>query len=247
MSTRPARGFTLLELLVAVALMAVLAVLCWRGLDSVLRSRDRINAASDELRALTAAFTQMDDDLRQSWAVRLLRVPGRQPIRFTQPQAGGPIAMDLLRETGSRDERLRLQQVVYRLRDGRLERGFAPFDAFEVRSADDAASGANSTMSAPDDRMVWQALLSDVATLELRVWIDSQRAWVSAAASIGVATPSGASQSGGDGAASSTSQQLQAQLANQAAAEEALAVTGVEFTLARRDGGRIVRVFAVKD
>ena len=32
-------GFTLVELLVAAALMAVLAVLSWRGLDAVLDSR----------------------------------------------------------------------------------------------------------------------------------------------------------------------------------------------------------------
>lgn len=253
---RRTRGFTLIELLVAVALMAILAILCWRGLDSVLRSRDRINAASDELRALTAAFTQMDDDLRKSWAVRLLRIPGRQSIRFSQPQSGGPVAMELLRETGSRDERLRLQQVVYRLRDGQLERGFAPFDAFASRSADGIAGPSSSALSVPDERMVWQPLLADVVAIEVRVWIDSQRAWISAASSIasaaaGAGTSLPAGQAALDAAnAPSSAQQQQARLAQQAAqaaAQDAVAITGVEFALARRNGGRIVRVFAVKD
>ena len=65
------RGFTLLELLIAIALMALLAVLGWRGLDSVLRSRERIAANSDDLRGLSVAFSQLDEDLRRSWVVRL--------------------------------------------------------------------------------------------------------------------------------------------------------------------------------
>ena len=120
-------GFTLLELLVAVALMGVLAVLCWRGLDTVLRSRDVIVHNNDELRALTAAFAQLDDDLRRSWTVRLLRISSRDPIRFTRASPDGPVALELLRESGSLDERLRIQQVIYRLRDGQLERGFGPW------------------------------------------------------------------------------------------------------------------------
>ena len=46
-SARGEAGFTLLELLIAVSLMAVLAVLGWRGLESVLTTRDRIVRASD--------------------------------------------------------------------------------------------------------------------------------------------------------------------------------------------------------
>ena len=57
------RGFTLIELLVACALMAVLALLSWRGLDSILQTRARLIVASDELRSLTLAFSQMDEDV----------------------------------------------------------------------------------------------------------------------------------------------------------------------------------------
>ena len=35
-SSRRTAGFTLIELLVAVALLAILAVLSWRGLDAVI-------------------------------------------------------------------------------------------------------------------------------------------------------------------------------------------------------------------
>ena len=39
-SVQHQRGFTLIELLIAITLMAVLAGLSWRGLDSLMRSRD---------------------------------------------------------------------------------------------------------------------------------------------------------------------------------------------------------------
>ena len=70
-------GFTLIELLIAATLLAVLALLSWRGLDTVLTSRNRIAKASDELRFLTIAFAQMDEDLRKSWPVRLLKLPAK--------------------------------------------------------------------------------------------------------------------------------------------------------------------------
>ncbi|MGC1442202.1 MAG: prepilin-type N-terminal cleavage/methylation domain-containing protein, partial [Burkholderiaceae bacterium] len=50
-------GFTLLELLIAVVLMALLSVMCWRGLQSIIDSRDRITLAANEIRAMSTAFT----------------------------------------------------------------------------------------------------------------------------------------------------------------------------------------------
>lgn len=62
-SSRRAAGFTLIELLVAVALLAILAVLSWRGLDAVIQSRERLVTESDELRSLTLALAQLEEDL----------------------------------------------------------------------------------------------------------------------------------------------------------------------------------------
>ena len=84
-------GFTLLEVIVAVALLAVLAVLSLRGIDSVLRSRERLSAAAAELDALTVCFTQIEEDLRRAWPVRL-RLASESPIQFSPaaPEEGAP-------------------------------------------------------------------------------------------------------------------------------------------------------------
>ncbi|HMN82764.1 MAG TPA: prepilin-type N-terminal cleavage/methylation domain-containing protein [Burkholderiaceae bacterium] len=254
-------GFTLLELLVAVALMGVLAVLCWRGLDTVLRSRDVIVQNNDELRALTAAFAQLDDDLRRSWTVRLLRISSRDPIRFTRASPDGPVALELLRESGSLDERVRIQQVIYRLRDGQLERGFGPWQP-DGRSADGSMNGPMaSAMGGTTGSMtgsaaggvatpaiVWQPLLANVAALEMRAWIEQQKNWTNAAGLVGVAF--------GSSAVAEASVQANvppggtaspAAAAAAATVSGARTITGVEVALARRNSGRIVRVFTVKD
>jgi general secretion pathway protein J len=61
-----ARGFTLIELLVAIAIMAVIAVLSWRGLDQIIRGRTTITSAMEEERVFAQVFDQMRIDARQA-------------------------------------------------------------------------------------------------------------------------------------------------------------------------------------
>ena len=61
-----ARGFTLIELLVAIAIMAVIAVLSWRGLDQIIRGRTTITNAMEEERVFAQLFDQMRIDARQA-------------------------------------------------------------------------------------------------------------------------------------------------------------------------------------
>lgn len=58
-----ARGFTLIELLVATALMAVLAVMSWRGLDSMTRAQAQTAVRADEVLALQIGLSQWTADL----------------------------------------------------------------------------------------------------------------------------------------------------------------------------------------
>jgi len=58
-----ARGFTLIELLVAISVMALMAVLSWRGLDGVSRAQIQLQQRSDEVLALQATLGQWGADL----------------------------------------------------------------------------------------------------------------------------------------------------------------------------------------
>lgn len=169
------RGFTLLELLVAVALLSVLAVLSWRGMDSVLSARERIVESSDELRALSIAFAQLEQDVRASWPVALLGLE-EPAIAFTargEPMRG---EVALVRET-SASQPLQLQRVRYRLNGQRFERGFAPW----------TPSTADPAQPVSEQPLVWQPLLVGVDEVQFRAWVPS-RGWTSAAALTGNAT-----------------------------------------------------------
>lgn len=80
-------GFTLIELLVALSVMAVLAILSWRGIDGMARVQAQTQARADDVLALQAALGQWTADLdaiqqlpRQNaidWDGRVLRLTRR--------------------------------------------------------------------------------------------------------------------------------------------------------------------------
>ena len=61
---RRSRGFTLVEVLVALFIMALMAGLAWRGLDGVLRGRDAGRDAIDRSMLLTTLLSQWQTDLQ---------------------------------------------------------------------------------------------------------------------------------------------------------------------------------------
>ncbi|TXD97618.1 type II secretion system protein GspJ [Psychrobacter frigidicola] len=62
---RPQRGFTLLELMVAMAIFAMLAVSGWQVFDSVNRARERAQYHADNLAVLQYAYLQLQQDMGQ--------------------------------------------------------------------------------------------------------------------------------------------------------------------------------------
>ncbi|OUM03209.1 prepilin-type N-terminal cleavage/methylation domain-containing protein [Variovorax sp. JS1663] len=60
---RRARGFTLIELMVAVAVMALLALVSWRGLDGMARAQAQNRERGDAVLALQATLLQWTADL----------------------------------------------------------------------------------------------------------------------------------------------------------------------------------------
>lgn len=62
---RQTKGFTLVEVLVAIAVMALMALMSWRGIDGMLRTQSGLQTRADELRTLQAALAQWQNDLSQ--------------------------------------------------------------------------------------------------------------------------------------------------------------------------------------
>ena len=62
---RHQRGFTLLELMVAMAIFAMLAVACWQVFDGVNRARERAQFHVDNLAVLQYAYLQLQQDMGQ--------------------------------------------------------------------------------------------------------------------------------------------------------------------------------------
>jgi hypothetical protein len=116
------------------------------------------------------AFAQLDEDLRRSWSVRLLNlaVPS---IAFTADGPAGVPTLQLLRELRPGLDVSQVQRVVYRVRDGIFERGFAPW----------APPVEGSAAGVPERPMTWQPLLADVARVQMRGWVTGQ-GWVPASA-----------------------------------------------------------------
>lgn len=65
MSIKLQRGFTLLELMVAMAIFAMLAVAGWQVFDSVNRARERAQFHADNLAVLQYAYLQLQQDMAQ--------------------------------------------------------------------------------------------------------------------------------------------------------------------------------------
>ncbi len=85
------RGFTLVEVLVALLMMALLAGLSWQALDGVLRARDDSRASIDRTVRLSTVLTQWELDLQalhETTAVPALSFDG-QTLRLTRRSEGG--------------------------------------------------------------------------------------------------------------------------------------------------------------
>jgi len=122
-------GFTLLEVLVAISVFAVLSSLAYAGLTRMLEGRDRIEAERALWRNLALAMAQVEDDLAQARKRGVRDVSGVTVNPFegrqVDPRPLAPPAMEFTRggryltaESTSPD----LQRVGYRLSEGKLTR-----------------------------------------------------------------------------------------------------------------------------
>lgn len=88
------RGFTLIELLIAISIMALMALLSWRGLDGMSRAQGALAQRADEVLTLQAGLNQWATDLNavvQLPQTQALEWDGRA-LRITRRQASLPAA-----------------------------------------------------------------------------------------------------------------------------------------------------------
>ena len=107
-------GFTLIELLVAISILAIVAVLGWRGLDGIVRARIALTAQIEATRGMQLAFAQMQSDAEHIASASMLQ---NRPSLLAEAQG-----MTLVRNVYDENQPTRLQVVSYRVRNGQLER-----------------------------------------------------------------------------------------------------------------------------
>ena len=150
-------GLTLIELLVAISVLAFVAVLGWRGLDSIVRARVALNDDLEQTRGMQLAFAQMQNDFAK--IATESTVPGRVPLVIDQDR------VILIRKVYAENQPSRLQVVTYQVKDGVLTRR-------ESAATRDLTELEKLWLSAEEGAGTGQdvALQAGVAAMTMRLW-----------------------------------------------------------------------------
>jgi general secretion pathway protein J len=149
-------GFTLLELLVAISVLAIVSMIAWRGLDSLIGTRERLEPVGDEARAVLTAFGQLERDLAQVTTPAVFGMTS-SPVQV-RPSSDGPVLEILRIAPTTVIAPTSVQTVFWRVADGALLRQVsAPRRSLETADGEQLAS-------AP--------LLRNVKSMRVRLWRD---------------------------------------------------------------------------
>jgi len=153
------KGFTLIELLVAISILAILAVLGWRGLDGIVRARIALTEQMEVTRGMQLAFAQLQSDCEHLAARSLL---GNRPNLLWDENR-----LTLVRKVYNENQPTLLEVVSYRVNNGALvrresrgTRDLAQLDALWQATASDAPTEAATPV----------VLQNGLKTMGIQVW-----------------------------------------------------------------------------
>ncbi|MGG7671232.1 prepilin-type N-terminal cleavage/methylation domain-containing protein [Pseudomonas sp. WC2] len=160
-------GFTLIEVMVAILLMAVVSVIAWRGLDSVTRADGHLQASGEQSDSLLRALNQLQRDVEMRAGIELtepkkvgvddepLTAPPAVTVRSSDSKG---FRLDVIRSAA--DQPGALQRVRWWVKGDTLYRAVA-----EARS--------RYPLPAPTAGV---AVLDGVSDVQVRVW-EVDRGW----------------------------------------------------------------------
>ncbi len=189
---RRARGFTLVEMLVSLFVMAVLAGLSWRGIDGMMRARRQTEVYSDEVLSLQTGLAQWGADLDA-----ITELSG-----FTALQWNGRVLRLTRRSSVSPGDGARV--VGWALRQGQWRRWESP-PLYTRGDVDTAWQQADLWSQTPSDAMLRQEVV--IAPLEdWQIFYFRNNAWTNpqssgAGQNVAAATAAAAAASGAAAAA----------------------------------------------
>ncbi|KIK90035.1 prepilin-type N-terminal cleavage/methylation domain-containing protein [Pseudomonas sp. W15Feb9B] len=155
------RGFTLIEVMVAILLMAVVSLIAWRGLDSVTRADSHLQASSEQSDGLLRALNQLQRDVEMRAGVELTEPkkagvddepPSAPPALTVRSSDSKGFRLDIIRRAA--DQPGALQRVRWWVKGDTLYRAVA-----EARS--------RYPLPAPGNGV---AVLQGVSDVQVRVW-----------------------------------------------------------------------------
>lgn len=130
------RGFTLVEILVALVIMGVVALLAYRATAAMTEGEARLASESERWRGLDQFFARLEADMRQAIPRGSRHGAAVEPAWSTQPDSNGDSTL-LLTRAGAEfalEPGMAGQRIAYRLRDGRIEIVYWP----QLDNVDDA-------------------------------------------------------------------------------------------------------------
>jgi len=154
------QGFTLIEVLIAIALMALVSLLSWRGLEQVSSAREWLDQQTQDQAVVLRTLGQVERDLNRAYVGAPAQAGGTTllPPGITVARSAGAALLDIVRAT---PEGGLWQRITWRLRPDGLWR-YSGMPA------------ARYPLPEPDTGVL---LMPGATGLDLRAWVPG-RGWL---------------------------------------------------------------------